>query len=67
MNESKYKPNILWVDQGEEFYNKIMQKWQDDIFMSLTHNDGESVVVERFIKTFRGKIFKQMLSNNNKS
>ena len=35
--------------------------------MSLTHNEGKSVVVERFIKTFRGKIFKQMLNNNNKS
>ena len=27
INESNRKPNKLWVDQGTEFYNKIMQEW----------------------------------------
>ena len=27
VNESNRKPNELWVDQGREFYNKLMQKW----------------------------------------
>ena len=26
VNESKRKPNKLWVDQGKEFYNKPIQK-----------------------------------------
>ena len=26
VNESNRKPNKLWVDQGKEFYNKLMQE-----------------------------------------
>ena len=38
-----------------------MQKWLDhiDILMYVTHNEGNYVVVERFIKTLKGKIFKK--------
>ena len=38
-----------------------MQKWLDDndTVMYLTHNEGKSVVVERFIKTLKGKICKK--------
>ena len=67
VDETKYKPNILGVDQGGEFYNKLMQKWLDDnILMYSTHNEGKSVVAERFIGTFKGKIFKQMTADNSK-
>ena len=60
VNESKRKPNKLWVDQGREFYNNFMQKWLDDndILMYLTCNEGKSVVAERFIRTLKGKHFK---------
>ena len=35
VNESKRKPNKLWVDQGREFYTKLMQKQLDnDIYSS---------------------------------
>ena len=27
VNESNHKPNILCVDQGREFYNKLNQEW----------------------------------------
>ena len=27
VSESNRKPNKLWVDQGRELYNKLMQKW----------------------------------------
>ena len=30
VNESNWKPNKLWIDQGREFYNKFMQKWLDN-------------------------------------
>ena len=35
VNESNRKPNNVWVDQGREFYNKLMQEWLDnnDILM----------------------------------
>ena len=35
-----------------------MKKWLDnnDTLMYLTHNESKSVIVERFIKTLKGKI-----------
>ena len=38
-----------------------MQKWlgDNDILMYLTHNEGKSVVVERFIRTLKDKIYKK--------
>ena len=46
-----------------------MQKWLDnnDILMYLTHNEGKSVVAERFIRTLKGKIFKKYQLTNSKS
>ena len=34
VNESNGKPNKLWVDQGRQFYNKIMREWlgNNDVF-----------------------------------
>ena len=53
--ESNRKLNKLWVDQGREFYDKLMQEWLDknDILMYSTHNEGKSVMAERFIKTLK--------------
>ena len=55
VNESNCKPNHFWVDHGRQFYNKLMQEWLDnnDILMYSTHNEGKSVIAERFIKTLR--------------
>ena len=54
LNESKRKPNKLWVDEGIEFYNKLMQKWlgYNSILMYSTYNEGKSVV-DRFIRTLK--------------
>ena len=48
---SKRKPNKIWVDKGSEFYNAYLKKWlrDNDIVMYSTHNEGKSVVAERFI------------------
>ena len=37
-----------------------MQKWFDDIdiLIYLAHNEGKSVMDERFIKTLKAKIYK---------
>ena len=51
INKSNRKPNKLWVDQEREFYNKRMQEWLDDILIYSKHNEGKSVIVERFLKT----------------
>ena len=69
VNESNCKPNKLWVDQGREFYDKLMQDWLDnnDILMYSIHNEGKSVITERFIKTLKAKIYKQIIANDSKS
>ena len=69
VNECNCKPNKLWVDQGREFYNKFMQEWLDnnDMLMYSTHNEGNLVVNEKFIKRLKTKIYKKMTANNSKS
>ena len=49
--------NMPWVDQGTEFYNKLVQELLDnnDVLSYSTHNEGKSVITERFIKTLKGK------------
>ena len=41
VNESNKKTNEFWLDQGKEFYNKVMQEWVDNnsILMYSTHKD----------------------------
>ena len=64
LNKSNRKPNKIWVDKGSEFYNRLMKSWleKDDIRMYLTHNEGKSVVTERFTRTIKNKIYKHMTS-----
>ena len=62
LKESNRKPNKIWVDKGSEFYNNSFKKWlkDNDIEMYSIHNEGKSVVAERFIRTLKNKIFKHM-------
>ena len=62
VNNSKRKPNKIWVDQGNEFYNNVFKKWSKDnnIEMHSTCNEGKSVVAERFIRTLKKKVYKHM-------
>ena len=64
LKQSNRKPNKIWVDKGSEFYNAYFKKWlrDNDIDMYSTHNEGKSVVAERFIKTLKGKIYKYITS-----
>ena len=64
LNDSKRKPNKIWVDKGSEFYNNSFKKWlkDNDIEMHSIHNEGKSVVAERFIRTLKNKIYKYMTS-----
>ena len=61
---SNRKPNKVWVDKGNEFYNSSFKKWlqDNDIVLYSTHNEGKSVVAERFIRTLKNKIYKYMTS-----
>ena len=46
-----------------EFYN-VFEKWpsDNDINMYSTYNEGKSVVVERFIRTLKNKLYKHMMA-----
>ena len=63
-DDSNRKPNKIWVDKGSEFYNSSFKKWlkDNDIEMYSIHNEGKSVVAERFIRTLKTKIYKYMTS-----
>ena len=63
LKQSNRKPNKIWVDKGSEFYNAYFKKWLRDnnIVMYSTHNEGKSVVAEKFIRTLKNKIYKYMI------
>ena len=64
LKEYNRKPNKIWVDKVSEFYNNCFKKWlkDNDIEMYSIHNEGKSVVTERFIRTLKNKIYKYMSS-----
>ena len=47
--------------KGKKLYNKRMQEWLDnnDILMYSRHNEGKSVISERFMKILKAKIYKK--------
>ena len=64
LDDSNRKPNKIWIDKGSEFYNNSFTKWSkdNDIETYSIHNEGKSVVAERFIRTLKTKIYKYMTS-----
>ena len=56
------KPNKIWVDQGCEFCNKLFKKFLEINYIEMysTYNEGKYIVAERFIRTFKNKIFKDV-------
>ena len=64
LKESNRKLNEKWVDKGCEFYYSSVKKWlkDNDNEMHSTHNEGTSVVAERFNRTLETRICKYMTS-----
>ena len=63
---SRRSPRKLWVDEGKEFYNSIMKKWlvDMDIHMYSTHNEGKAVVVERFNRTMKSRMWRHFAASS---
>ena len=63
LDKSGRTPNKKWVDKGNEFYNNSLKKWlkYNYIEMYSIHNEGKSVVAERF-RTLKPKVYKYMAS-----
>ena len=57
LDEWNNKPNKIWVDKGSEFYNISIKSFlqNNDIEIYSAHNEGKSVVAERFIRTWKKK------------
>ena len=64
IDDSKRRPNKMWVDKGSKFHNNSFKKWlqDNDIVMHSTNIEGKSVIAERFIRTLKNKIYKYMTS-----
>ena len=64
LKKSNRKPDKITVDKGGEFYNRSLKSWleKNDIEMYSTHNEGKSVIAERFIKTIKNKIYTYITS-----
>ena len=64
LNDSRRKPNKLWVDNGSEFYNRPVKLWleKNNIEMYSTHNKGKSVASEKFIRNLKSRVYKYMTS-----
>ena len=64
LNESDRKPNKIWVDKRNEFYNRSMKSWlqYNNIEMYSANNEGNCVVAKRLIRTLKNKMFKYLTS-----
>ena len=64
LDKSGRKPNKIWFDNRSEFYNNCFKKWLKDNYIEMysIHNEGKSVVAERFIRRLKSKIYKYMTS-----
>ena len=70
LDDSKRKPNEIWVDKGSEFYNNSFKKWLQDnnnIVIYSTNNEGKSAVAGRVIRTINFILNLQIHDSNIKN
>ena len=62
LDSSERKPNKIWVGQGSKVYNSQFKKFlkENNIEMYSTYNKGKFVVAERFIKTLKNQVYKNL-------
>ena len=58
LNCSKIKPDKLWPEKGSEFLKRSMKLWlqENNKEMYSTHNEGKSIVAERFIRILKIRV-----------
>ena len=66
LKESDRKPNKMLVDKGSEFYNRSVKSFlqNNNTEIYSIHNEGKSVVAERFVRTLKNKIYKCLTSKS---
>jgi len=62
-------PKYIWVDEGKEFYNKLMTEWmkENNIVRYSTHGEHKSAVVERFNRTLKEIMWKKFTAENTRN
>ena len=60
------RPKQLQTDEGTEFLNKPFQRFlaQQNVLYFHTWNETKASVVERFNRTFKGRMYKYFTANN---
>ena len=58
------RPSKMWVDKGQKFYNKDVQKLVE---LYSTENEEKSCVIERFNRTIKEKLFKYFSAYNTRN
>jgi len=68
IKDSGRTPIKLWTDAGSEFINKQFKKFLIDTKIELYHtfNEGKAVVIERFNRTLKEKMWFRFTVNGNK-
>ena len=69
VKESGRIPKFIWVDEGKEFYNKLMTEWlkENNIIRYSTHGEHKSAVVERFNRTLKTNMWKRFTAENTRN
>ena len=64
--KSGRKPQLLWTDKGNEFYNANVKQMlsKENIKLYSTENAEKSCVVERWNRTMKEKMWKMFSANN---
>ena len=64
LDKSGRRPKKIWVNKGSQFYNNSFKKWlkDNDTEIYSIHNEGKSVVAERFTRILKTKVYKYMTS-----
>ena len=68
LKRSKVKPRLIQTDLGSEFkgvFSKFLEK--NNIHYFSTSQDPKCAIVERFIRTFKNRLFKYMKAKNTKT
>ena len=61
-------PKKLWTDSGKEFLNKEFKQFltSHNVDMYQTFNEGKAVVIERFNRTIKEKMWRYFTEHNTK-
>ena len=62
LDELNRKPKKIWVHRDSEFCHRSIKSFlqNNDVEMHSVHNEGKSVIAERFIRTLMNKIYNCM-------